>query len=88
MPSVYSMVARYGLAGLSPSQAIRASRRISPMPVRHKIARRYASVASMVLPSGRTPAGDARSAAAAQRSASAGWPRSAKIKEPCTAIAP
>ena len=36
MPSVYSIVARYGLAGLSPSQAICASRRISSTPSRHK----------------------------------------------------
>jgi hypothetical protein len=34
------MVARYGLAGLSPSQAMCASRRISLTPLRHKIARR------------------------------------------------
>ena len=39
MPSVYSIDILYGLAGLSPAQAIRASRRISPMPLRHKFAR-------------------------------------------------
>lgn len=83
-----SIVARYGLAGLSPSQAICASYRISSTPSRHKIARRYASVPSMVLPSGRVPAEGPRSAAAAQRSAALGWPRSAKINEPWTAIAP
>ena len=40
MPSVYSIVTRYGLDGLSPSRAICASRRIWSMPLRHKIARR------------------------------------------------
>ena len=35
-----SMVTRYGLAGLSPSQAVRVSRRIRAMPSRHKFARK------------------------------------------------
>ena len=58
MPSVYSMVARYGLAGSAPPPAIRASRRILAGALAAEVRAQVGGVASVVLPSG-IPAGGA-----------------------------
>ena len=83
---MWSIVARYGLIGLSPSNAISESLRIASTPSRPSSARRYATVPSMVLPSSSVPVICARSAAAAQRSVAPGSPINANISAPCTAI--
>ena len=86
-PRACSIAGRYGLVGLSPWSADSASRLIASIPLRHISVWRYASVPSMVLPSGSVPVNVVRSAAVAQRSASPAFPMSAWIKAPCTAIA-
>ena len=82
-----SIVARNGLAGLSPSRARALSARIAAGPSRQRLARMYASVAATVVPSDNVPLTGRLSATPTQRSASRGLPSRAKINAPCAAIA-
>ena len=80
------MVVRNELTGLSPWQATWASRRIASTPLRHRFARKKASMPSIVLPSESAPVVLVASAASAQRSVSAGRPSTANCNAPVTAI--
>ncbi len=79
MPSRSTAVARNWLPLDRPSRAILASLAIWSIPSRHSSERSSASQEAIEeLPSGKVPSNDARSAASAQRSASAGCPVSAR----------